>query len=77
MISGHTIETILVKAIKIAIRFVIEVIKEQGWTRLTFGILGIVVLLAILHLLNKLKADAEAKTVAAAKAETSRLNEDA
>ena len=73
MISGHAIESV----IKLAIRFVIEVIKKQGWTRLTFGILGIVVLLAILHLLNKLKADAEAKTVAAAKAETSRLNEDA
>ena len=73
MISGHTIESV----IKLAIRIVIEVIKKQGWTRLTFGILGIVVLLAILHLLNKLKADAEAKTVAAAKAETSRLNEDA
>ena len=73
MISGHTIESV----IKLAIRIVIEVIKKQGWTRLTVGILGIVVLLAILHLLNKLKADAEAKTVAAAKAETARLNEDA
>jgi hypothetical protein len=77
MISGHTIETILVKAIKIAIKFVILEIQKHGWTRLTFGILGIVVLLAILLLLKKLKADAEAKTVAAAKAETSRLNEDA
>ena len=73
MISGHTIESV----IKLAIRIVIEVIKKQGWTRLTFEILGIVVLLAILLLLKKLKADAEAKTVAAAKAETSRLNEDA
>ena len=73
MISGHTIESV----IKLAIRIVIEVIKKQGWTRLTFGILGIVVLLAILLLLKKLKADAEAKTVAAAKAETARLNEDA
>ena len=73
MIIGHAIE----RAIMIAFRVVIEVIEEQGWTRLTFGILGIVVLLAILLLLNKLKADAEAKTVAAAKAETARLNEDA
>ncbi len=73
MISGHTIES----AIKLAIRIVIEVIKKQGWTRLTFEILGIVVLLAILLLLKKLKADAEAKIVAAAKAETARLNEDA
>lgn len=73
MISGHTIESV----IKLAIRIVIEVIKKQGWTRLTFEILGIVVLLTILLLLKKKKADAEAKTVAAAKAGTARLNEDA
>lgn len=48
MISEHAIESV----IKLAIRIVIEVIKKQGWTRLTFEILGIVVLLAILLLLK-------------------------